>query len=465
MGLLDKILIGETDASTTTNPEIHDENVRRIEEEERKRKEMEAPATQEGEETELLPDQERDDGERKGEGKGTSKEEGKTAGEEEGKGGKKEEKNTGEEGGTSRERKEKGDKENDEPLSKDEEELLKFMQSTAPKIYVVGTGGSGCNTVTRMVEGGGVYGSHLLAMNTDAQHLFKVAKVERKLLLGKKRTKGLGAGSNPEVGEQAAEESAPEVKILLQDADLVFVTCGMGGGTGTGSAHIIAKSAKENGALVVAVVTMPFSSEGHKRMQNALKGLEKLKGASDTTIVIPNDRLLMYVPDLPLNQAFKVADEVLGNAVRGIAELVTRPGLVNLDFADLRTILRGSGMAMIGLGENGQNKGKDRIVHAARKALSSPLLEVDISEADRALVNITGGEDMTLAEAEAAVNTISGKIAKEAHVIWGATVDKAMTGKGVRVLAVLSGITDAFGGRGKKEGEEFPETLNLEFIT
>lgn len=416
MGIIDNLIGSEKEVSPE-NPEIRDDNLKRLEEEERKRQEItESAKTAESkkeEETEVPPE------------RGQAKEETK--------------------------------------ISKDDEELLKFMESTAPKICVVGTGGSGCNTITRMVQNGGVYGAKLLAMNTDAQHLYRVAQVEKKLLLGKKRTKGLGAGSNPEVGEQAAEESSAEIKTLLQDTDLVFITCGMGGGTGTGSAHVIARAAKESGALVVSVVTMPFTSEGAKRMDNALIGLKKLRDAADTTIAIPNDKLLLYVPDLPLNQAFKASDEVLTNAVRGIAELVTRPGLVNLDFADLRTILKGSGMAVIGLGENTQHNGRERVVDAAKKALSSPLLDLDVSTADKALVNITGGEDMTLGEAEAAVNAISGKIAKEAHVIWGATVEKSLTGKGVRVLAVLSGIND--GQAPKKQQEQIEETLSLEFIT
>ncbi len=411
MGIIDKILVGPEEGTDTS--EIRDDNLRRLEEEERKRQELDA---QKAEESEVPP-----------------------------------------------ERAPAKEAVPEKTMTKDEEELLKFMQETAPKIYVIGTGGSGCNTISRMVAAGGVYGARIFAMNTDAQHLFRVASVERKVLLGKKKTKGLGAGSNPEVGEAAAQESSAEIKTVLQDADLVFVTCGMGGGTGTGSAHVIAKAAKDNGALVVGIVTMPFTSEGSKRMDNALIGLQKLREAADTTIAIPNDKLLLYVPDLPLNQAFKASDEVLMNAVRGIAELVTKPGLVNLDFADLRTILHGAGMAVIGLGENTQHNGRERVVDAAKKALSSPLLDLDVGSADKALINITGGEDMTLGEAEAAVNAISGKIAKEAHVIWGANVDKALTGKGVRVLAVLSGIND--GQAPKKQTEQIEETLTLDFIT
>ncbi|MFH1106769.1 MAG: cell division protein FtsZ [Candidatus Micrarchaeota archaeon] len=357
------------------------------------------------------------------------------------------------------------------PLSKDEEELLKFLEENAPKIYVVGSGGSGCNTINR-VSDLGIFGATPVAMNTDAQHLYRLVKSEKKILLGRKKTKGLGAGSNPALGEAAAQETEPEIKMMLKDADLVFVTCGMGGGTGTGSAHVIAKAAKENGAIVIGVVTMPFTSEGTKRMNNAMEGLEKLRAAADTTIAIPNDKLLYYVPDLPLNAAFKAADMVLANAVKGIAELITKPGLVNLDFADVRTIMQESGIAVIGLGEIQNDKSKDRVIHAAEKALNSPLLDVDISQANKALINITAGEDLTLGEAEAAVNAISGRIAKDAHVIWGATVDKTMTGGAVRVLAVLSGIkTDYHSNMPAAEKKDMQaaadkaqEELNLDFV-
>ncbi|MBI5228822.1 cell division protein FtsZ [Candidatus Micrarchaeota archaeon] len=340
-------------------------------------------------------------------------------------------------------------------LSKEDEELLGFLEESLPKIFVLGTGGSGSNTINRMQEIG-IYGAKLIAMNTDAQHLVRI-KADQRLLLGRKKTKGLGAGSNPEVGEAAAQESEMEIKQLLNDSDLVFVTCGLGGGTGTGSAHVIARAAKENGALCVGVVTLPFSSEGTKRMKNALEGLEKLKKEADTVIAIPNDRLLYFVPDLPLNSAFKAADMVLTNAVKGITELVTKPGLVNLDFADLRTVLERSGSAMIGLGEVTDSANINRVVEAAEKALASPLLDLDVSFANKALVNITGGDDMTLGEAEAAVNAVSSRINKEAHVIWGATIDNELEKRAVRVLAVLAGL---------KERQEAPgeDVLNLESI-
>ncbi len=347
-------------------------------------------------------------------------------------------------------------------LSAEDKEIAELLENSQPKIMVVGAGGSGCNTLNRIQEIG-IVGARLVAMNTDAQHLLKI-KADRKLVLGKKKTKGLGAGSNPEIGEAAAQESFEEIKAIVSGSDLVFVTCGMGGGTGTGSAHLIAKAAKAQGILCIGVVTTPFSSEGLKRRQNAFVGLEKLKREADTTIAISNDRLLEIVPDLPLNAAFKAADSVLANAVKGITELVTKPGLVNLDFADVRTILEHAGMAMIGLGDVEGNDKPDRVVDAAQKALQSPFLDLDVGTANKALINITGGSDLTLGEAESAIYAISQRIAKDAHIIWGATVDESMKNRGVRVLAVLSGITEKAEKTGGKEGEEAVEDIALDFI-
>ena len=291
-------------------------------------------------------------------------------------------------------------------ISKDDEELLKFLEATKPKIYVVGTGGSGCNTLNRTTELG-IEGVRFAAMNTDVRHLIKM-RADKKILLGKTTTKGMGAGSNPSVGEAAAKESAAEIKASVADANMVFIACGMGGGTGTGSAPIIAEMAKAAGALTIAVVTLPFLSEGPVRMKNALEGLEKLRKHADTVIVVPNDKLLAIAPDLPLNTAFKVCDEVLAGAVKSIAELITRAGLVNLDFADLRTILAGAGCAVVGVGEASVDaKSDQRALIAVEMALSSPLLDVDLSSANRALVNVVGGEDMTLKEAERIVAEVS----------------------------------------------------------
>jgi cell division protein FtsZ len=323
-------------------------------------------------------------------------------------------------------------------VSKDDEELLKFIESSAPKIYVVGTGGGGCNTLNRIFEVG-IEGASVIAMNTDAHHLVKT-RADKKLLLGKNITKGLGAGSNPTIGEEAAKESKDEIAKIIQNAQMVFVTCGLGGGTGTGSAHIISEEAKNAGALTIAVVTLPFLSEGKVRRANALEGLNKLKRQVDTVIVIPNDKLLAIVPDLPLNTAFKVADEVLASSVKGITELVTKVGLVNLDFADLKTILKDAGCAVIGFGESAANaKPDERAVTAVENALNSPLLDTDISEANKALVNVTGGADMTLREAELIIEEISKRIHPNSHIIWGARIEPEMNKSNLKVLVVIAG--------------------------
>ena len=325
-----------------------------------------------------------------------------------------------------------------EQLSPDDEELLKFIELAKPKIYVVGTGGGGSNTIARMSEMN-IDGTTLIAMNTDAQHLSRI-RSQRKLLLGKKITKGLGAGSDPKMGEEATIESRAEVKHLLADAQLVFITCGLGGGTGTGSAHIIAHEAREAGALTIAIVTLPFSSEGRARMKSALEGLAKLKRATDTTIIIPNDKLLNVAPDLPLNMAFKVSDEVLANATKGIIEMVTKPGMVNLDFADLRSVLKDSGYAVIGIGESTTVQTKDRAILAVENTLKSPLLDVDISTTKKALINIIGGPDLTLREAESIFQEVSGKISGEAMLKWGARIEPDMHKNSLKIMVVMGGV-------------------------
>ena len=323
-------------------------------------------------------------------------------------------------------------------VSPDDEELLKFIESAKPKIYIVGSGGSGSNTISRMVESN-IEGATLVAMNTDAQHLVRV-KSHRKLLLGKKITKGLGAGSDPKLGEEATHESKEDIRHMLSDAQLVFVTCGMGGGTGTGSVPIIAHEAKEAGALTVGIVTLPFSTEGRARMRSALDGLQKLKRATDTTIIIPNDKLLNIAPDLPLNMAFKVSDEVLANAAKGIVEMVTKPGMVNIDFADLRSVLKDSGYAVIGVGESNNVQTKDRAIIAVENTLKSPLLDVDLSTAKKALVNIVGGQDLTLREAESIFQEVSSRISEDAMLKWGARIEPNMQKSQIKVMVVMGGV-------------------------
>jgi len=319
-----------------------------------------------------------------------------------------------------------------------DEELKRTLEETQARIKVVGCGGSGNNTMHRMSEIG-IHGAELIALNTDAQHLL-ITPADKKILIGRNLTRGLGAGSNPEVGEAAARESTEDIAAVLDDADLVFITCGMGGGTGTGSSSVVAQVAKDLGALTVGIVTLPFSVEGKKRMENALNGLKKFTKDCDTVIVIPNDKLLEIVPELPLNAAFKVSDEVLTNAVKGITEMITKPGLVNLDFADVRTILSKSGASMIGLGESNANTtGEARATEAVEEALNSPLLDVDISEANRALINVVGGADMTLREAEIICEAVASKIHKDSHIIWGAMIDENVPRKTIHAMILISG--------------------------
>ena len=315
-----------------------------------------------------------------------------------------------------------------------DEELIGIMKGVKTNIYVVGAGGAGNNTISRLNEMG-IEGATTIAVNTDAQDLF-YSQSAKKILLGRQTSKGLGAGGEPSVGEECAEESEDEIRDELEGADMVFVTCGLGGGTGTGSAPIIAKIAKKLGALTVAVATLPFSAEGIKRRENAEQGLEKLHEAADTVIIIPNDKLLEVVPNLPLNKAFMVSDEILGRAVKGITELITKKGLVSLDFADIRSIMSGSGMAMIGMGESDSG---DRALESVHEALSSPLLDIDISNATGALVNISGSSDLTLHEAEKIVQVVADKLDPEANIIWGTQIDESLQNT-VRTTVVVSGI-------------------------
>ncbi len=329
----------------------------------------------------------------------------------------------------------------DETVSKGEEvrtmeseEIEKVLEKSRTVIKVIGCGGSGTNTIQRMTEEG-VFGAELFAMNTDAQHLL-FSKVDRKLLIGKKTTRGLGAGSIPRLGEEAARENDADIKAIVEDADMVFVTCGLGGGTGTGSAPVVAQASQEAGALTIGVVTLPFSAEGQVRIENTNYGLEKLRESTDTLIVIPNDKLLDVVPRLPLNEAFKVADDVLMRAVKGITELITKPGLINLDFADVRTVMKDGGMAMIGFGESdGQNKA----IESVRKALSSPLLEVEVTDAKAALVNVIGGEDMTVEEAEGALQEVYRMMNPEARIIWGVQISPELKNM-IRTLLIVTGV-------------------------
>jgi cell division protein FtsZ len=317
-----------------------------------------------------------------------------------------------------------------------EAELIEVLQKLKTNIAIVGVGGGGSNTAARIWDEG-VAGAEVIAANTDAQHLLAI-NVPKKILLGRRSTRGLGAGALPQVGEEAAREAEEDLRKYLQDKHIVFITAGMGGGTGTGGASVVASIAKEMGALTVAITTTPFKGEGRYRMENAEWGLERLRNVADTVIVIPNDKLLELVPRLSLTAAFKVADELLMRAIKGITELITKPGLVNLDFNDLRTIMKGGGVAMIGLGE-ADGHAEDRAMDAIEEAINSPLLEVDISTATGVLVNVLGGNDMTVAEAEKVAEEIQQRVSPNARIIWGAAIDPALEHK-MRVMVVMTGV-------------------------
>ncbi|WP_224447484.1 cell division protein FtsZ [Haloprofundus salilacus] len=315
-----------------------------------------------------------------------------------------------------------------------DDELQDILKDLQTNITVVGCGGAGGNTVNRMAEEG-IHGASLVAANTDVQHLVDTS-ADTKILMGQEKTKGRGAGSLPQVGEEAAIESQQEIHDAIEGSDMVFVTAGLGGGTGTGSAPVVAKAARESGALTIAIVTTPFTAEGEVRRTNAEAGLERLRDVADTVIVVPNDRLLDAVGKLPVRQAFKVSDEVLMRSVKGITELITKPGLVNLDFADVRTVMEKGGVAMIGLGESdSEQKAQDSV----KSALRSPLLDVDISGANSALVNVTGGSDMSIEEAEGVVEEIYDRIDPDARIIWGTSIDEELEGQ-MRTMIVVTGV-------------------------
>lgn len=315
-----------------------------------------------------------------------------------------------------------------------DEELRKILESKKAEIKVVGVGGAGGNTVSRMVQVG-ITGAETIAMNTDAQDLL-YTDADTKVLLGRELTGGLGAGADPKIGSEAAKESKEDVKKAVEGADMVFVTCGLGGGTGTGATPIIADIAKKTGALTVGVVTLPFTMEGKQRMRNAQDGLENLQSIADTIIIIPNDKLLEIVPDVSITTAFKVADEILVNAVKGITELVTKPGLVNLDFADVRAVMGSGGVAMIGMGESDTD---NRAIESVEKSLNNPLLDIDIEGATGALINVCGGEDITIKECQEIVEAVTTRLNPDAKIIWGAQIVKEL-GDTIRAMLIITGV-------------------------
>ncbi|MGD9962625.1 MAG: cell division protein FtsZ [Thermoplasmata archaeon] len=329
------------------------------------------------------------------------------------------------------------------PAEKSEEdmEIERIAEGLNVCIKLVGCGGAGSNTVNRFFEQG-VSGVQTLAINTDAKHLLSV-KAGRKLLIGKTLTRGLGAGARPEVGERAAMENESELKDFVKGSQIVFVTAGMGGGTGTSSSFVVSRLAREAKALTVGVITLPFRSEGEMRMENATEGLSRLAKVCDTTIVIPNDTLLELVPNLPVQAAFKVADELLLQTICGLTEMLTRAGLVNVDYADLRTILDEGGVSLIGVGES-EGAPMDRMEEAVRESLTSPLLgSIDLRDAKGALVRVVGGPDMTIEEAAKAAELISGKLRPDGRLIWGCTLEKGMEGK-VKILLIATGARSQY---------------------
>jgi len=305
------------------------------------------------------------------------------------------------------------------------------------RILVIGVGGAGNNTVNRLMEIN-VTGAECIAINTDLQHLNAV-HAHQKILIGEKLTRGLGSGGNPEIGRAAIEESIEQVEKVLTDADIVFVTAGMGGGTGTGAAPIVAKLAREKGAIVIGVVTMPFKIE-RGRIAYALKGLTEMQRECDTVIVIDNNKLMWLVPHLPINEAFRVGDQVLANMIKGITEIISMPSLINLDFADFKTIIKRGGVAIAGIGEsNAPNRAED----AVQKALRMPLLDVDYSGANGALIHVSGDESLTIEEANRVGEIVTQMMSEDALVIWGARVDPSLAGS-LKVTLIMTGVKSPY---------------------
>ena len=309
------------------------------------------------------------------------------------------------------------------------------MMDGAATIKVIGVGGAGNNAINRMIEAG-IRGVEFISVNTDRQAL-QLSKASAKIQIGEKITRGLGAGANPDIGAQSAEESKGEIAEVLRGADMVFVTAGMGGGTGTGAAPIVAQTAKEMGILTIGVVTKPFTFEGKKRLSQAERGIESLKGKVDTLVVIPNDKLLQIIDrKTSIIEAFKMADDVLRQGVQGISDLIAVPGLINLDFADVRTIMLDTGMAHMGIGlASGENRAED----AAKQAIESPLLETSIEGARGVIINITGSSNLGLHEVNTAAELIQRSVDSEANIIFGSVVDENM-GDSISITVIATGF-------------------------
>ena len=330
-------------------------------------------------------------------------------------------------------------------------EDLNYMVDGTATIKVIGVGGAGNNAVNRMVEAG-IKSVEFIAVNTDRQAL-NMSKANSKIQIGEKLTRGLGAGANPDIGAQAAEESKAEIAEILKGADMVFVTAGMGGGTGTGAAPLVAATAKELGILTIGVVTKPFTFEGKKRLAQAERGIANLKGKVDTLVVIPNDKLLQVIDrKTSIVEAFRMADDVLRQGVQGISDLIAVPGLINLDFADVKTIMLNQGMAHMGIGRaSGENRAED----AAKQAIQSPLLETSIEGARGVIINITGGSDIGLHEANTAAELVQRSADPEANIIFGTVTDDSM-GDEIQITVIATGF--------EKEDEKRPSLSGYENI-
>ncbi|MBN2330286.1 MAG: cell division protein FtsZ [Candidatus Aenigmarchaeota archaeon] len=319
----------------------------------------------------------------------------------------------------------------------DDIEGLKDFDAYEARIMVIGCGGGGCNTITRLTDMG-IKGASTVAINTDARHL-SVSRAHRKLLIGEDLTRGLGAGGYPDIGRKAAEESKEDIRDVLSGCDLLFISCGLGGGTGTGSIPVISKIAKEMGAIVIAPVTVPFRMEG-SRIRKAEEGLMRLRESADTAIIIENQRLVEIAGNKPIKEAFGIADELIATMIKGVTELISQPSLVNLDYADVRAIMHSGGVATIGVGSSNTN---NRAREATDKALRNPLLNVDYEGATGALIQIIGGEDMTLEEINSVGTVISEKMSPEATVMWGARIVPGF-GNNMQVITIITGVNSPY---------------------
>ncbi len=312
-----------------------------------------------------------------------------------------------------------------------------FSNVGKANIYVIGAGGAGCNMVSWLHKKG-ITGAKVIGCNTDKQHL-DISSSDQKILIGRELTKGLGCGGYPERGMEAAKESMHDIKDSLKSADMVFICAGMGGGTGTGSAPVIARLAKESGAIVIGTVTMPFDIE-RARVDKAEFGLQQLREVSDTVIVIDNNRLVQIAGNLPIQQAFAVANELISTMIKGIVEIIAVPSLVNLDYADVKAIMSNGDVSVIGIGESDS---ETRVDEAVKRALTNPLLDVSYDGASGALIHISGGEDLTLDEVSKAGDIVTQSLDADANVIWGARIDPAMNGK-LRIMTIVTGVNSPY---------------------